>query len=215
MPPRDPQAVADAVAELADPQLRRELGEAGQQRVRTRYSWDRVAADTEKAYHLAVGQASARSPPEPGNWKERHCETRSHRRPNNHQPDSRQHRCADLCGADRLGRASARASAGPSARAKPICGRRAPHSSRCRRLLGGRPEPRWGTRTETDAVDPTGTDAVDAVLAHLQAVEPAVESLRAQAGQLAGWGSEFARRLLAGGRLLAAATAAPPRKPST
>lgn len=50
----------------------------------------------------------------------------------------------------------------------------------------------------------TGNEAVDAVLAHLGAVEPAVQSLRAQAAQLAGWGSELARRLLAGGRLLAA-----------
>jgi D-inositol-3-phosphate glycosyltransferase len=59
VPPRDPQAVADAVAELlANPQLRRELGQAGQQRVATRYSWDRVAADTEKAYHLAISQGS-------------------------------------------------------------------------------------------------------------------------------------------------------------
>jgi D-sedoheptulose 7-phosphate isomerase len=48
------------------------------------------------------------------------------------------------------------------------------------------------------------TDAVDAVLAHLQAVAPAVESLCAQAGQLAHWGTELAGRLLAGGRLLAA-----------
>ncbi|MGW6172556.1 D-sedoheptulose-7-phosphate isomerase [Arthrobacter sp. NPDC055138] len=50
----------------------------------------------------------------------------------------------------------------------------------------------------------TGTEAVDAVLAHLREVEPAVESLRAQAGQLAGWGTELARRLLDGRRLLAA-----------
>ncbi|MGW6172555.1 glycosyltransferase [Arthrobacter sp. NPDC055138] len=59
VPPRDPQAVADAVAELlANPQLRRELGQAGHQRVATRYSWDRVAADTEKAYHLAISQGA-------------------------------------------------------------------------------------------------------------------------------------------------------------
>jgi D-inositol-3-phosphate glycosyltransferase len=59
VPPRNPQAVADAVAELlADPQLRRELGQAGQQRVATRYSWDRVAAETEKAYHLAISQGT-------------------------------------------------------------------------------------------------------------------------------------------------------------
>jgi D-sedoheptulose 7-phosphate isomerase len=58
------------------------------------------------------------------------------------------------------------------------------------------PERHTGTETESHAVD--------AVLAHLQAVQPAVESLRAQAGQLAGWGTELARRLLDGGRLLAA-----------
>jgi D-sedoheptulose 7-phosphate isomerase len=52
--------------------------------------------------------------------------------------------------------------------------------------------------------EPAGTEAVDAVLAHLQAVAPAVESLRAQAGQLAGWGTELARRLMGGSRLLAA-----------
>jgi glycosyltransferase involved in cell wall biosynthesis len=38
---------------LRDPQLAQELGRAGRKRVRTRYSWDRVAADTEKAYNLA------------------------------------------------------------------------------------------------------------------------------------------------------------------
>jgi D-inositol-3-phosphate glycosyltransferase len=59
VPPRDAEAVADAVAELlANPQLRRELGRAGRQRARTRYSWDRVAADTEKAYHLAISKGA-------------------------------------------------------------------------------------------------------------------------------------------------------------
>ena len=51
VPPRDPQATAAALARLlADPGLRGELGRAGQLRARSRYSWDRVAAETEKAY---------------------------------------------------------------------------------------------------------------------------------------------------------------------
>lgn len=51
VPPQDPPATAEALARLlADPGLRRELGRAGQQRARARYSWDRVAAETEKAY---------------------------------------------------------------------------------------------------------------------------------------------------------------------
>lgn len=55
VPPRDPRATAEAVARLlSDPALRRRLGRAGRQRVRSRYSWDRVAADTEKAYLLAL-----------------------------------------------------------------------------------------------------------------------------------------------------------------
>ena len=55
VPPRDPAAIASALAHLlGDPALRAELGAAGQQRARSRYSWDRVAAETEKAYQLAV-----------------------------------------------------------------------------------------------------------------------------------------------------------------
>ncbi|EMY32196.1 glycosyltransferase [Arthrobacter crystallopoietes BAB-32] len=61
VPPRDPEAVADALARLlGDPQFAAELGRAGQQRVRTRYSWDRVAADTEKAYNLAANSGALR-----------------------------------------------------------------------------------------------------------------------------------------------------------
>ncbi|EMY32197.1 sugar isomerase (SIS), partial [Arthrobacter crystallopoietes BAB-32] len=40
-----------------------------------------------------------------------------------------------------------------------------------------------------------GADSVQAVLAHFDEVAPAVESLRAQAAQLAGWGVELAGRL--------------------
>jgi len=69
VPPRDPQAIADAVARLlADPALRADMGRAGTRRARSRYSWDRVAADTEKAYWsvLAAGlprQAAERLEP--------------------------------------------------------------------------------------------------------------------------------------------------------
>ncbi len=60
VPPRDPEAIASALAMLlGNPSLRAELGQAGQQRARTRYSWDRVAAETEKAYQLAVAEAPA------------------------------------------------------------------------------------------------------------------------------------------------------------
>lgn len=60
VPPRDPEAIASALALLlGDPALRAELGAAGQQRARSRYSWDRVAAETEKAYQLAVAEMPA------------------------------------------------------------------------------------------------------------------------------------------------------------
>lgn len=58
VPPRDPEALADALGRLlADPALRAEMGRVGACRVRSRYTWDRVAADTEKAYRsvLAAG----------------------------------------------------------------------------------------------------------------------------------------------------------------
>lgn len=60
VPPRDPEAIASALAMLLDnPTLRAELGNAGKLRARTRYSWDRVAAETEKAYQLAVAGTPA------------------------------------------------------------------------------------------------------------------------------------------------------------
>jgi glycosyltransferase involved in cell wall biosynthesis len=55
VPPRDPAAIASALARLLfEPALRDELGAAGQRRARSRYSWDRVAAETEKAYQQAM-----------------------------------------------------------------------------------------------------------------------------------------------------------------
>ncbi|TLM75141.1 glycosyltransferase [Pseudarthrobacter sp. NamB4] len=60
VPPRDPEAIASALALLfGNPDLRAELGNAGKLRAQTRYSWDRVAAETEKAYQLAVAGAPA------------------------------------------------------------------------------------------------------------------------------------------------------------
>ncbi|MFJ6270690.1 glycosyltransferase [Pseudarthrobacter oxydans] len=60
VPPRDPEAIASALAMLLrNRSLRAELGNAGKVRTRTRYSWDRVAAETEKAYQLAVAGAPA------------------------------------------------------------------------------------------------------------------------------------------------------------
>ena len=61
VPPRDPEAIASALAMLlGNPTLRTELGDAGQRRAGARYSWDRVAAESEKAYKLAVAAAAAR-----------------------------------------------------------------------------------------------------------------------------------------------------------
>ena len=60
VPPRDPAAIAAAVAALlGDPALRRALGAAGETRARTRYSWDRVAAETERAYRQTVAASAA------------------------------------------------------------------------------------------------------------------------------------------------------------
>lgn len=60
VPPRDPEAIASALSLLLEnPGLRKSLGRAGEKRARTRYSWDRVAAETEKAYQLAVAGAPA------------------------------------------------------------------------------------------------------------------------------------------------------------
>ncbi len=61
VPPMDPEAIAAAVRELlGDPQLRVRLGQAGQARVRSRYSWERVAAETEKFYQTTLNSVLAR-----------------------------------------------------------------------------------------------------------------------------------------------------------
>ncbi|MBV9092113.1 MAG: glycosyltransferase [Mycobacteriaceae bacterium] len=51
VPPRDPGACAEALnAMLADPARLAEWGRAGRARAESRYSWDRIAADTLKVY---------------------------------------------------------------------------------------------------------------------------------------------------------------------
>lgn len=60
VPPRDPHALAAALAELLrNPDYAGRLGAAGRKRARARYSWDRVAADTERAYQLTLDGTSA------------------------------------------------------------------------------------------------------------------------------------------------------------
>nr|WP_304661114.1 glycosyltransferase [Arthrobacter sp. zg-Y844] len=59
VPPRDPAALAAALSELLqNPRYARRLGVAGKQRASARYSWDRVALETEQAYQLALGTAA-------------------------------------------------------------------------------------------------------------------------------------------------------------
>ncbi|WP_156763651.1 glycosyltransferase, partial [Mycobacterium scrofulaceum] len=51
VPPRDPVSLGDAIAALLGDHARRvALGAAGRERARSRYTWDRVAADTERIY---------------------------------------------------------------------------------------------------------------------------------------------------------------------
>ena len=67
VPPRDPVALAEVVgALLAAPEQRAEMARAGLKRVRSRYSWDRVAADTAAVYQRIVrrlGAETARTAP--------------------------------------------------------------------------------------------------------------------------------------------------------
>ena len=65
VPPRDPGAVAGAVAGLlADPGRRERYGRAGRHRAETRYSWQRVSAETALVYDdlaMATRAAARRS----------------------------------------------------------------------------------------------------------------------------------------------------------
>jgi glycosyltransferase involved in cell wall biosynthesis len=58
VPPRDSSAIAAALEELFEnPDRARAFGRAGRQRARARYSWDRIAADTERFYLETLASA--------------------------------------------------------------------------------------------------------------------------------------------------------------
>jgi D-inositol-3-phosphate glycosyltransferase len=58
VPPRDPRALAVCLRDLlADRRLRRSLGAAAAEHARGRYSWSRVAAETEAVYERLVAAA--------------------------------------------------------------------------------------------------------------------------------------------------------------
>ena len=60
VPPRDPVALANVIGPLLESPIRRaQLARAGLERVRSRYSWDRVAADTAAVYQQTVGRQGA------------------------------------------------------------------------------------------------------------------------------------------------------------
>ncbi len=62
VPPQDAPAVADAFARLrADPAFAATLGAAGRMRVEARYSWERVAARTERIYERALQHTRQRT----------------------------------------------------------------------------------------------------------------------------------------------------------
>ncbi|MBO0866041.1 MAG: glycosyltransferase, partial [Mycobacterium sp.] len=55
VPPKDPRACANALnSMLADPARLAEWGLAGRRRAQSRYSWDRIAADTAKMYQRVL-----------------------------------------------------------------------------------------------------------------------------------------------------------------
>lgn len=58
VPPRDAEAIASGIARLLeDPDLLCSLGENGRARMQSRYSWDRVAADTARVYRTTISRA--------------------------------------------------------------------------------------------------------------------------------------------------------------
>jgi len=60
VPPRDPDAIAAALRPLLDDEERmRELGRNGRTRMTRRYSWNRVASDTARAYRAAMRRSAA------------------------------------------------------------------------------------------------------------------------------------------------------------
>ncbi|HYI18919.1 MAG TPA: glycosyltransferase, partial [Solirubrobacteraceae bacterium] len=61
VPPRDPRALAEAIAELLDrPERRARLGAAGVARARERFAHDRVASATREVYGEVVRERHRR-----------------------------------------------------------------------------------------------------------------------------------------------------------
>jgi len=59
VPPKDEHALADAIGLLLDePELASSFGAAGAERAAARYCWERIAADTEKAYRQVAANAA-------------------------------------------------------------------------------------------------------------------------------------------------------------
>ena len=60
---QEPEAIADAICQLlASPSLATAMGEAGRKKVQDRYSWERLAALTERAYIEVLGTQPATPP---------------------------------------------------------------------------------------------------------------------------------------------------------
>jgi glycosyltransferase involved in cell wall biosynthesis len=60
VPPRDPAAIARAIEQVVDhPEASAALGRDGRRRVRSLYSWDRVAAETARVYADALHRRAA------------------------------------------------------------------------------------------------------------------------------------------------------------
>jgi glycosyltransferase involved in cell wall biosynthesis len=60
VPPRKPRQLAGALRQLLARQAQREqFGAAGRDRASTRYSWDRVAAETVRVYERAGARSAA------------------------------------------------------------------------------------------------------------------------------------------------------------
>ncbi|TDT63174.1 glycosyltransferase [Frigoribacterium sp. PhB116] len=63
VPTRDPEAVAGALGVLVDsPATAAQYGREGRRRARSRYSWDRVAAGTDRSYRSTVARTRAAGP---------------------------------------------------------------------------------------------------------------------------------------------------------
>ncbi|MET8796510.1 glycosyltransferase [Nocardia sp. NPDC004568] len=61
--PREPGELADAIGGLLDaPRTRADFGRAGRDRVRARYSWERITAETLRAYRRVVAAAIGSEP---------------------------------------------------------------------------------------------------------------------------------------------------------